>query len=984
MSIEKIRHGAEISSAKLNEIIEAINKTNNEHQNIRDLGESIKNTVKEVYNTLEKYSEQVGEHLESIPEIKNLYADILLSRDTVDWIDIAEDETDVIAFIANALNTTNNNPSQMAERLKIIRGTQSQINTIPRKDKQILIAYDQDANNGLMFLDCYDAVATKNYRENNPSDPTHEVIRRIPISSSGDVTITGEEPELSFETKANGEEVLKIQYKDKSFESQDLRGPAGPIGKEGAIGPKGEKGDKGDKGDQGIPGAKGQDGATTRLSIWFSDYSTGMNATENYNNHKYMGIKTYLSTDDYQTQLARPIKWFRISGDTLYPVYDKNTGYLTFTTDKPAESSFYIKGDTGPQGPTGEAPEINFRKSDGTLITLTSESTDGKFIYDASMFRGEQGEKGDVGPRGPEGEKGDTPVIKFKAQHTDEAFPSIEETTPLGSEDVVWTLNIPKGQDGLSIIDAKTLIDGSVEVYLSRTPNEENPTIDKTINLGVLKGDKGEKGESGTIEIKGAVNSIDDLPTTNIKTGYAYVVTSKKDEEDVSELYICVDINALTIDTMYKNLGNIKGEKGNPGDNGKDGSTWILGTEITKSGEFTLDAGYKINDYYLNINTGRIFKIVFVDNTSYRFVEVTDATKNLKGPQGEKGETGETGSAGRGISRIEQTSHTEMSDTYTIVYTDDTTHSFVVNHGTDGKDGSDGKDGAIIHSGTNIPSETLGKIGDLFIDTVEGHMFEKTGEREWREYDFVLKAKDGKDGKDGIRGPQINTLQGTTTLPSPNNFIIGDLILVLQTSNLYQLTGTEDNRSWSYIGNLNGFSIWQSSEETEESTTSIPISSLPANSVPKVGDTIIANSEHSYMYTITGINSSTLSVAFKNKLKGDKGDQGIQGEPGSYFKASLITVTAADISLELSQGKYHVFTNTAITNITLTLGQVAEGTVGEYTCEFTITTGNTVPTITLPDTVKYANGWTYEDFEPGYKYVIYIFNDIAYVTYVEV
>ncbi len=697
-----------------------------------------------------------------------------------------------------------------------------------------------------------------------------------------------------------------------------------------------------------------------------------------------MGVKTYLSTDDYQTQLARPIKWFRISGDTLYPIYDRESGYLTFTTDKPAESSFYIKGDTGPQGPEGKAPEIAFRKSDGQLATLTSESVEGKYIYDASAFKGDTGDKGDTGPQGEKGDTGDTPVIKFKAQHTDEAFPSIKDSTPLGSKDFIWTLNIPRGQDGLSIIDAKTLIDGSVEIYLSRTPNEKNPTIDKTINLGVLKGDKGERGESGTIKIQGAVNSIEDLPTTAIETGYAYVITSKKDGEDVSELYICVDVNALTIDTMYKNLGNIKGEKGNPGDNGKDGSTWILGTEITKSGEFTLDAGYKINDYYLNTDTGRIFKIVFVDNTSYRFVEVTDATKNLKGPQGIQGIQGLPGNDGRGISRIEQTSHTEISDTYTIVYTDDTTHSFVVNHGTDGEDGEDGKDGTVIHSGTNLPSETLGKIGDLFIDTIEGHMFEKTGEREWREYDFVLKAKDGKDGKDGIRGPQINTLQGTTTLPSPNNFIIGDLILVLQTSNLYQLTGTEDNRNWSYIGNLNGFSIWQSSEETDEHTTSISINSLPENSVPKIGDTVIANSEHSYMYTITGINSSTLSVAFKNKLKGDKGDRGPEGPAGSYFKASLITLTDASISVELSQGMYHVFTNTAITDITLTLGKVAEGTVGEYTCEFTINYLNEVPTITLPNTVKYANGWAYEDFEPGYKYVIYIFNNVAYVTYVEV
>ena len=68
-------------------VIEAVNKTNNDHQTIRDLGESIKTTIKEVYNMIEANNELIGEHLDSIPEIKNLYADILLSRDTVDWIE---------------------------------------------------------------------------------------------------------------------------------------------------------------------------------------------------------------------------------------------------------------------------------------------------------------------------------------------------------------------------------------------------------------------------------------------------------------------------------------------------------------------------------------------------------------------------------------------------------------------------------------------------------------------------------------------------------------------------------------------------------------------------------------------------------------------------------------------------------------------------------------------------------------------------------
>ena len=982
--IEKIRHGKEIESAKLNEIIEVVNNTSNEHQSIRDLGESIKNTISEVYNTLEKYSEQVGEHLDSIPEIKNLYADILLSRDTVDWIDIAEDETDTTAFIAAALNSSAENPEQFAERLKVIRGTQSQINTVPKKDKQILIAYEQESNRGLMYFDCYDAQATKKYREENPHDSTYKIIRRIPISSSGDVTISSTIPELKFETLSNGEEVLKAIYADGHTElSADLRGPAGTPGAQGPKGERGEQGQKGEQGEQGIQGAKGQDGATTRLSILFSDYSTGLNATENYNNHKYMGIKTYLSTDDAETQLARPIKWFRISGDTLWPIYNKDTGYLTFTTDKPAESSFYIKGDTGPQGPAGEAPEISFRKADGTLVTLTSESAEGKFIYDASMFKGEQGEKGDVGPRGPEGEKGDTPVIKFKAQHTDEAFPSIEETTPLGSEDIVWTLNIPKGQDGLSIIDAKTLVDGSVEVYLSRTPNADNPTIDKIVNLGVLKGDKGEKGDAGTINIKGAVTDISELPTQNVTNGDAYVVTSTVNGESVSELYICIDaVNALTVEDMYKNLGNIKGEKGDAGINGTNGSTWILGNVVTQSGTFTLEEGYKKRDYYLNTTSGIIYEIIDAQGTTYSLIE----RGCLQGKQGIQGIQGIQGKEGRGISKIENTAHTDNSDTYTLTLTDNTTFSFVVNHGIDGVDGKNGKDGSIIHNGTGVPSITLGKTGDYFVDTDNGYFYEKTGEQQWSQHDLILKGINGKDGVDGKRGTQISTLQGQTTLPSEYDFMLGDLLLVLQNSNLYQVKGTEDNKKWSNIGNLRGFGIFQSSAETNESTTSIDISTIniPTNNTVKIGDIIIANSTYNYMYTITAINNNTVTVSYKTSLRGETGAKGEKGDRGSYTKASLITMANSVVSITMEQSVYYQLTSSNISAIELNLGTVEQGTVGEFICEFNINKGNSVPTITLPLGIKYANNWEYSDYEAGYKYIIYILNNIAYVSFVEV
>ena len=978
--IEKIRHGKEIESAKLNEIIEVVNNTSNEHQTIRDLGESIKNTISEVYNTLEKYSEQVGEHLDSIPEIKNLYADILLSRDTVDWIDIDKDETDATAFIAAALT---NKTEQKSERLKIIRGTLNQINTVPKKDKQILIAYEDNSNIGTMFIDFYDAKATKDYREEYPDSPAHEIIRRVPVSSSGDVSISVDVPEFKFETLANGEEVIRIIYSDGHSEiSKDLRGPAGSPGVQGPKGEKGEQGKQGERGEQGLQGSKGLDGATTKISILFSDYSSGLNASENYNNHKYMGIKTYLSTDDADTQRTRPTKWFRISGDTLWPIYDKNTGYLTFTTDKPAESSFYIKGDTGPAGPAGKAPEISFRKADGKLIPpLTAESSDETFIYDASMFVGEQGEKGDVGPRGPQGDKGDTPVIKFKVQHTDEAFPSIEDTSPLGAEDITWTLSIPKGKEGLSIIEAKTLIDGSVELYLSRNPDSNNPTIDRVVNLGILKGEKGEKGDPATISIKGAVSSVDALPTLNVENGDAYVVTSVENGETISELYICVDATtASTVEEMYKNLGNIKGEKGDKGINGSDGSTWILGSVVNQSGTFILEEGYKKKDYYLNITTGYIYEIIDAQGNNYSFLE----RGCLKGEQGIQGIQGIQGLEGRGINKIEKTSSIDATDTYTITLTDNSTYYFTVKNGDNGKDGKDGKDGSTIHSGEGEPSVTIGIVGDYYIDIIHGYIYEKLGEQYWKQHDeLVLKGTNGKDGKDGRRGLQISVIDSSSTMPSQYDFLIGDLLVTLDNYNLYEVRGTEDNKIWGLAGNLRGTYILYSTQETTPNTTSITTSTIstPANTPIKIGDTIIANSVYGYMYTVTGINPNSVEVVYKTSLRGPQGEKGDKGDTGSYIKSSIITNGSQTVNITMQQHIYYQLTHTNIASITLGLGSVASGTVGEFMCQFTIGSGHSIPSIVLPNGVVYANGWTHQDYTAGYSYVIYIVNNIAYVSY---
>lgn len=90
---------------------------------------------------------------------------------------------------------------------------------------------------------------------------------------------------------------------------------------------------------------------------------------------------------------------------------------------------------------------------------------------------------------------------------------------------------------------------------------------------------------------------------------------------------------------------------------------------------------------------------------------------------------------------------------------------------------------------------------------------------------------------------------------------------------------------------------------------------------------------------------------------------------------------------------YYQFINSNITKIELTLTppvkeeDQTDDEVGQYLFEFVI--NSTAPSIIYknPDgstaNITYANGWLNSDFEPGYKYIVYILNNIAYVSYIK-
>ena len=94
-----------------------------------------------------------------------------------------------------------------------------------------------------------------------------------------------------------------------------------------------------------------------------------------------------------------------------------------------------------------------------------------------------------------------------------------------------------------------------------------------------------------------------------------------------------------------------------------------------------------------------------------------------------------------------------------------------------------------------------------------------------------------------------------------------------------------------------------------------------------------------------------------------------------YINKQLITSTES--SMTLSPNIYYRNTSTSLSTLTITLGGVSNSNIiNEYFVEFTTSSSGT--TISLPSTIKWANGET-PAFEASTTYQISIVNDLGVV-----
>lgn len=663
-----IRHGQEISSEILNNIIRAINSLVDDHTSTETLSTETKTKVDEFEMKLDSFIEEKGELLNNIPDIQGLIATYLaLKNSTLEWEKFGS-LTDFSGF-----------------GTKIVQCRNIELSSIPNRKKQLIFVTDT----GSILLDTDGTPAGRKLFSS-----AGEITVDIPTISIGQDINTGD-----YLWHINGEAQLGIPV-------QGMQGAQGPVGPEG---PRGLTGLKGDTGDQGPRGPKGNDGSSIVIDIAYANSPSGEGFTTTYNNHSYIGIRTYLDSLTDSEIRSIGYKFYRCKGDTLYPHYDEESGMLTFanTIDNSLiGKGAYIKGSPGPQGPEGPTPDIAFADFDGDNIVSKTElrplivepdKSNGLkkpiYYFDAKGFKGAKGDTITILeaiplPNGKvqfklsdgtsittteslQGEAGATPTFSIGSITMLESYePAEARLDDLGNNEYKLRLRIPKAEKGAT---GKSITDAFMNPDTSNLHLFFDDGTSKVIQN--VRGPQGPRGADGTsVTILGSLEKESELDSkTDMIAGHAYLIGEN--------LYVYTG-------TKWSNLGQIKGpgiksikhtnstlaESGQPlvaavpgatdtytiefdsvvdpvefkVYNGKDGTT------ITSEGALVPTTNGLIRTYTLNLNNGKTISFTVKD--------------------GEKGDPGATGPKGTSINPITKGSPITKDDgitydTYTITYT---------------------------------------------------------------------------------------------------------------------------------------------------------------------------------------------------------------------------------------------------------------------------------------------------------------------------
>jgi hypothetical protein len=338
-----------------------------------------------------------------------------------------------------------------------------------------------------------------------------------------------------------------------------------------------------------------------------------------------------------------------------------------------------VDGKDGTDGKDGVGINTVNITEDGKLnITLTNGTT-----LNLGTIKGEKGDKGDTGVQGEKGDKGDTGAKGEKGDKGntgEQGIQGVSGKDGINGTDGVDGKDGTNGKDGVGI--ANVLINTSGELELTFSDGQQ-------INLGNVKGSKGDKGEKGDTGEQGVqgiagkdgingTNGVDGKDGTNGKDG-----TDGQDGVGIANVTVSNEgaLSVTLTNGTVLDLGNIKGADG----------IGISKSEVNASGELVLtytdgtvkNLGNVVGANGADGQDGVGIKTVTLSSTGELMVTLSDNSvinlgnvkgekgdkgdKGDAGAQGEKGEKGDKGDTGRGIAKTEL-----VNGELIITYTDGT------------------------------------------------------------------------------------------------------------------------------------------------------------------------------------------------------------------------------------------------------------------------------------------------------------------------
>ena len=527
-----------------------------------------------------------------------------------------------------------------------------------------------------------------------------------------------------------------------------------------ADGAKGERGDRGETGAAGRDGktpkittARGADGRSTDITFTIPgeepvtvnvkdgkdgrtptiDLNALAEAAVRLNNQRSGRVRRALADAPSTAPAPQPVEGTRI---TAY--YDNNgNGKYDPGVDELIGTSDILNGTNGRNGADGAsgtdgrngaellsgptAPTANDGKDGDTYIDATTGDVykkEGRNWNQIGNIRGPQGLPGPKGDKGENGKDGFTPEVTVTDNH--DGSHTITVTQPEGRPTL--TTIVKNGVDGqtpkVKAVRDEAKKQTTLTFYIDKD-GDGNYTegTDTLVQTSIVKdGQDGAAGQAGR-DGKEVLNGKVDPTPRDGKDGDSFVNTATGD--------VFVKKN-----NTWEQAGNIKGPKGDKGENGRDGFTPEVTVTDNHDGTHTIT---------ITQPEGRPAVTTIVKNG------VDGQTPKVKAVRDEaKKQTTLTFY----IDKDGDGNYTEGTDT--LVQTS------IVKDGQDGATGQAGHDGKEVLNGKVDPTPRDGKDGDSFVNTATGDVFVKKNNT-WEQAGNIKgpKGDKGENGRDGFT-PEVS------------------------------------------------------------------------------------------------------------------------------------------------------------------------------------------------------------------------------------